>query len=304
MAGEMKPIDPNAMIYMAKALRQGQKIPVVGDALFGDAAQSAEDIAYGFFPGKGSGMTTQLDPGVADLAGYASSVPGIAAKLLRKGGSAVARAVGSGAVNVGRREAMKKIGKGAAVATAAAGTGKVIDDLLPAIAKHTESLALPTGKAVVRQFTGRDLINDFLKYANDPSTREWMSSNLDEYEKMGLDLNRLDASQLEELVSKYGEPTPGVVERLYGVGEQPLGSGLFNDVPSEGIDEALMAKWDALSPGEREDLFIKALWKGEWPDEWAGLRGIDLEDEPYQIMNKFDYHPEYKEAYMKSKGLK
>lgn len=50
MTGEAKPIDPNAMIYMAKALRTGQKIPYVGDALFGDAAQSAEDIAYGFFP--------------------------------------------------------------------------------------------------------------------------------------------------------------------------------------------------------------------------------------------------------------
>lgn len=312
MAGEAKPIDPNSMIYMARALRAGQKIPYVGEVLFGDAEKAASDIAYGFFPGKGSGMTTQLDPGVADLVSYGSALnPVLYAKLaanaLRKGAS---KAIGVGAealgpqkqileetIDMGRRDAMKKIGKGAVAAAAVTGTGRVIDDLLPAIAKHAGEAAIPAGKAAIRQLTGKDLINDFIKYARHPDYKDWMGA--DELEGLGLDLEGLNPRQLDELIAKYGDPEPGVVERLYGVGDQPSGQGLYNDPPPEGIDEALMHKFESLSMKEKNEIFEQAIWKNKWPEGWEGLHGADMSEQAWDLMNKFTDHPKYREMYEK-----
>ena len=153
MANEFRNLQPNKYGKMVSdALRKGQEtgnylrgygVGHLGDLFLGDAADVAEDMSYGRMPFTGSGMTTQIKPGAVDLAGYAGGVGAIGKGLVKggmnqvgnmanslrnlppntpRGNTARQRANRSSSDTImdpSRREALKTMGKGAAVGTAA-----------------------------------------------------------------------------------------------------------------------------------------------------------------------------------------
>ena len=168
---------------VSDALRKGQEtgnylrgygVGHLGDLFLGDAADVAEDMSYGRMPFTGSGMTTQIKPGAVDLAGYAGGAGAIAKGLVKggmnqvgnmanslrnlplntpRGNTARQRANRSSSdlfntrtdmmMDPSRREALKTMGKGAAVGTAAmsmplamkAGAKMIGKGAAPAVAK-------------------------------------------------------------------------------------------------------------------------------------------------------------------------
>ena len=134
---------------------RGYGVGHLGDLFLGDAADVAEDMSYGRMPFTGSGMTTQIKPGAVDLAGYAGGAGAIGKGLVKGGMNQVGnmadslRNMPSGPLlnktprwntarqeanrsssdlfntrtdmlmDPSRREALKTMGKGAAVGTAA-----------------------------------------------------------------------------------------------------------------------------------------------------------------------------------------
>jgi len=95
--------EQNILKYIADALRKVQEmgnqvdIPMLGgagDLLVGNAQDTMEKLSYGESPTSGSGQTLQLDPGVADLAGVAGSMP-LAKAGIQKMAGKVARGMGA-----------------------------------------------------------------------------------------------------------------------------------------------------------------------------------------------------------------
>lgn len=199
-------------------------------------------------------MTAQLDPGVADLVSYGSAIPG-AAKIAGKSAASMlasrlraARDVMSPqkqvleeGIDMGRREAMKKIGKTAIAAHTIVGGGKVIDDLLPAIAKHT---AAPATKAVAKGIsTPFGLFEDFSKYALQTLGKKDLS------ELGGAAIDDEMAGQIFQTLSKYGDVQPGATERA------------FNFWGSDDIPEDLLEKYYEQSLGYGEEAIQEAVEK-------------------------------------------
>lgn len=97
MADSISAIEPNrAMMVLSKLLSKGKagmnaagRLPVIGgagDILIGDAPEALADYAHGFGPLRGRGMTTRVDPRLADIAGlpFLGAIPRKAARVATK----------------------------------------------------------------------------------------------------------------------------------------------------------------------------------------------------------------------------
>jgi hypothetical protein len=152
--GDARARHPNRLIHVADALGSAQdfgnkaQIPYlggVGDLLLGGAQDVTERLAYGDRITTGRGQTQQLHPGTVDLASLAY-LPGKAVTGSIGLGAALAAGFTKnilaggrrrGAVDLGRRSALKNIGTAAVVAPVLATGAKVVDETLTPLVKAT-----------------------------------------------------------------------------------------------------------------------------------------------------------------------
>jgi hypothetical protein len=146
------------MAYPAYNSEQGVHIgrgnPQLGSLFFGDTASLFDDMAHGFRGTSGSGQTLQLDPrwaAVPDAVGlgYAATAP---ARMLGKKAAKGLKDAMAGDPDMGRREALKKIGAGTGLAAAVAAAPSVVGPaLLKAVKEAGETAAPAVGRTVVRE---------------------------------------------------------------------------------------------------------------------------------------------------------
>jgi len=146
------------MAYPAYSSEQGVHMgrgnPQLGSMFFGDTASLFDDMAHGFRGTSGSGQTLQLDPrwaAVPDAAGlgYAATAP---ARMLGKKAARSLQDAMTGDPDMGRREALKKIGAGTGLAAAVAAAPSVVAPaLLKAVKEVGETAAPAAGRTVARE---------------------------------------------------------------------------------------------------------------------------------------------------------
>jgi hypothetical protein len=164
MADSISAIEPNQFgLALSKALRYGrdalnypgklpEKVPLVGgmglgDFMWGHAPEAVEDYSYGFGPfHKGSGMTTQMDPRMVDIAFMPTLGAGGAVKGTGKLLSNALRKAPMEATDMSRRNFLK----GAGAVTAGAAATLAVPDLAKSLMKGVGSAAEEAAPAIGR----------------------------------------------------------------------------------------------------------------------------------------------------------
>lgn len=275
LQGEMKPT-PRNPIYgaIADTLSGGRELlnrpgkvagMGLGDLIIGDADKPFESLSYGGSVRNrslGGSLNDQM-PGVLD----AALLPGAASLVaaLRKGGTRIAETVAPKAVDMGRREALTKMGKGAAVAGAAAVSPTVAIDLLRSgakvVAPEAVSVAAKTGVSAASRLAAIKVMKDMAEMfgGEAPKFEDAMAAA----KKMAPDMSD------EELVEGIRRSVGG-----YGVNETPVTSKFK---APEG--DWMGLEWDELNKMGimTEDDLNKAVFRGDLtmgdisPDVQGGL---------------------------------
>lgn len=278
--GAIKPIEPNRYgLGLSKVLRGARdamnwpgkipkSVPLVGDMglgdfVFGQGPEYAEDLAYGFGKGRGGGLQWRLDPRAVDLAGTPTfgAVGGakLLAKQVRKG---ISGAVADTPINEGRRKALGKIGGLTAGAVTAAAVPDVVkrvlpgalDELAPAVGKEVAGAAVANVDNLVSQLGPKvlsgnrryideeywNIINDALS-EEDLARLEGVWSYQDfpedlkiktegamkhEYDKAEYEVLKQLREDAEASIKEFGEVSPTYLEHSAG--------GIFTDPLPEG----------------------------------------------------------------------
>lgn len=280
--GEARAIQPNPILNpLAQALRKGTdignvvQVPVlggVGDMVFGDAADAAEKMTYGFPVHQGSGQTTQLDPGVADLALLASGPAGATLRALRKGARALNAPKKDVAPDPSRRRFLKQAGTAAAAGAVAATVPKTIREALEAAVEAApEAITKTATKSAPKLATAARKITDNVlrqQLEGIPWYKPEMLGKVKEFvSTKGL---KGAEEHTKRLMDKYGDDfdVDGYVMRTDYSGNSPLWNLRRESAGWDSTREVMD------SPGGREAI---ERWQatGKWPkgkEEWYASR--------------------------------
>ncbi len=155
MANGYRNVEPNKLIHLANLMRSGQDklnylrgagVGPLGDLFLGPATDVVEGLSYGELPITGSGQTTQLDPGVFDLAAM-GTVPVAAGKnILQK---LMASKLRDKPVDQSRRDFLKA----GAVVTGLGAVASKSPTIAKSLVKDTAEAAVPAAARGLAAYT-------------------------------------------------------------------------------------------------------------------------------------------------------
>lgn len=328
----LRNVEPNKLIHLANLMRGGQDklnylrgagVGPLGDLFLGPATDVVEGAAYGELPTTGSGQTTQLDPGVFDLAAM-GTVPVAAGKnvlqklmasklrdkpkdgiyqQLAKGGinekgvnqqiaqgAVPAAAIGT-AVDQGRRDFLKAGAGAVGLGAIASKSPSIAKSLL----KDTAEAAVPAAARGLAAYTPEVAkkamsvsMDSLMGGANNPLIAKIIAEAPKE-------VTEQYTKKLDDLVGKYGDDfePDGFAERMSMT--HPDAYNVFSKGRNKNPTDAEMKKskdWFNSQPYEKQEEIIEH-WQvtGKYPGESAEkLKNVGHEFEMDWVTRHMDQH--------------
>jgi hypothetical protein len=214
----LRNVEPNKLIHLANLMRSGQDklnylrgagVGPLGDLFLGPATDVVEGLSYGELPTTGSGQTTQVDPGVFDLAAM-GTVPVAAGKnILQK---LMASKLRDKPVDQSRRDFLKA----GAVVTGLGAVASKSPTIAKSLVKDTAEAAVPAAARGLAAYTPEVAKNAMVKSmdalfdgVNNPLIAKIIAEAPEE-------VTEQYTKKLDDLIAKYGDDfePDGFAERM------------------------------------------------------------------------------------------